>query len=187
MSTRWPVLLALFAALSCDGGAKDDPCPWLSGDNCWKASLEASAPCLHGDDEQGAFSADGTTCTYADGVVLTFDPPLNPGVDDFESLHVTGTRDGATCLEFTYEDTESHTTFELSTSLGTYNETGTRAGVDVSCPDGTGYTFDALAMLQCDGVFANAAGISVVADSAALAVFLNGGADGPVSLVHCAW
>jgi hypothetical protein len=60
-----------------DGGVLD--CAWAAGTNCWKTAIATAANCLPPSAEEGRFSTDGKTCTYASGTVVTFAGPLGQG------------------------------------------------------------------------------------------------------------
>jgi hypothetical protein len=51
-------------------------CVLVTGSNCWKTVIAAAEGCLPPSSAQGKLSADGKTCTYASGSVVTFASPL---------------------------------------------------------------------------------------------------------------
>ncbi len=147
-------LAALCPALGCDGDADELPgeeidCLWFEAvDNCWKESLEGAAGCLPAADTHGTLAADGTRCTYADGVEVIFTNPVNlqdlVGFDWDFSVR----RAGDDCLTFRLPDARLWT---LETALGTYRMYGKGYDVGIECPDGTQFKVTTPGLLQlCD-------------------------------------
>ncbi|HOX46961.1 MAG TPA: hypothetical protein PK668_25415 [Myxococcota bacterium] len=146
--------LGLLAA-GCDGGQDELPgeeidCLWFEQvDNCWKLSLEAAAACTPAAGTHGMLSADGTSCSYADGVEIVFTNPVDLQADltsfdwDF-SLR----RDGDPCVSFRRPDTRL---WVLETTLGLYRMFGKGYDVGIECPDGGQFKVTTPGLLQlCD-------------------------------------
>lgn len=120
-------------------------CEWIEGDNCWKESLVEAALCAADPTVEGTFNADLTVCTYNDGTVINFkNPASNFGMDylwDFEIV-----KNGSSCMSFS----ETETVFSLTTSLGTFIETGSMSTVEFQCPDDSVYGMNGMSMLECN-------------------------------------
>lgn len=182
MARLWLLAVLLASIVACTSATYDDPCPWLSGDNCWKAALVAAAPCLHDASVVGVLAADGATCTFDDGVTIAFRKPLDPTDVDPSDWDFSITKDGAACLEYTQEEGDTQTDIALTTPAGTLGVHADRGSYDVDCPDGTSTSFRPLAMLDCEGLFADAPGL---AWTGGLTLSFNGGADGAVTAFRC--
>ena len=126
-------------------------CDWLASDNCLKATLTAAMSCVEPQTAIGLFNADGTTCTYPDGVVVAFDAPvqlplgLNP-----PGWHFGVTRAGAECLRL---DSVDNVRFTLTVNGNTYTNGLTAPGTPlaIACPDGKSYTDSTDGgLLSCD-------------------------------------
>ncbi len=132
-------------------------CAFLAAsDNCWKTTAASAASCLPAETDVGTLSADGKTCTYASGQVVTFATALvlplpTNGTDNWDFTVTSGT--GQPCLA--YKNTK--TGGIVLTVQGQTVKEGTSGaiGVSLTCPDGTTYsTSNALDLLSCDaGVF----------------------------------
>ena len=71
----------VFGSSGCGGGSSGGSsasldCAYLASDNCWKTTAAAASSCLPAESEIGMLSADGSTCTFATGDVVTFTPAL---------------------------------------------------------------------------------------------------------------
>ncbi len=175
------VLVLLLAA--CDGGAKDDPCPWLSGDNCWKAALSTLGDCVLPTSAVGELSTDGTVCTFPGNVKVTFEHPVDVTQSSPDTWGFTIQHDCLPCLRYVQEDDGASTHAELTIADGTFVEDADRASVDVACIDGTSFSFSPMAMLNC-GSLAGMPGISW-GTGGGVSVSLLGGAEGPLHLFTC--
>jgi hypothetical protein len=141
------------AAAGCGGGSggKSLDCTYLASDNCWKTTAAAASACLPADTEVGTLSADGKTCTYASGVVVTFAKalalPIPTSGSQAWSFTVTGAN-GDTCLSYTDDPQASIT---LTVQGQTVKETTPGGlGLALTCPDGTSYSnSNALSLLSC--------------------------------------
>lgn len=145
------MLLGLVAG--CGGGGAAAPrtasldCAWIVGDNCWKQASTRAASCLPPESEEGLFSTDYRTCTYASGAVVTFDPPLTPPLLPFDRGKFTVATAGGTCLQFEKTQTEMILTVAGQTVRSTPPG---EMELNVTCPDGISYTTpDAPALQSC--------------------------------------
>jgi hypothetical protein len=137
------VVLAMAAgACSSQSGGSSAPqgsldCAYLTSMNsCWKSVTAAAAACVPPAGQQGTMSADGKTCTYASGAVVTFDNPLTASGSS-GPWSFTLTTGGKTCLRWTQPAPNLET---LTTSLGTFSQGadgGIRGEFTLSCPDNT--------------------------------------------------
>ncbi|HLK94053.1 MAG TPA: hypothetical protein VKZ18_29440 [Polyangia bacterium] len=114
-------------------------CAFLASDNCWKMTAAAAVPCLPAASEVGIFSADGTTCTYASGEVITFIQPLvlplsQAGIFD---LTVKGS-DGTTCLAY-QDDGFGNITLTVQGQTVRRLTNTYETATTLQCPDGTSY------------------------------------------------
>jgi hypothetical protein len=146
--------LFLIGAAGCSGGsgasAKPLDCAYLAGDNCWKTTAAPAAGCLPASTDVGMLSADGKTCTYASGHVVTFATPLTlpvPTSNNTENWDFTVTdAAGQPCLAY-----KNNTSIVLTVQGQTVKE-GSAGGLGLSltCPDGTSYSnSNAFALLSC--------------------------------------
>jgi len=143
-------LVACSSSGTSNGGGGLD-CSWLASDNCFKATVAAAASCLPPRDESGVFSQDGTTCTYASGRTVTFDPPIVFPIPQNGGWKFTMTYQGQTCIRV---DSGPQDHLSVGSSAGTYSESITGLGVAATCPDGHSFSTDnALALLGCDAGF----------------------------------
>ncbi len=127
----------------CGGSAASLDCNYLASDNCWKTTASAATICLPASSEVGTLSADGKTCTYASGDVVTFAQPLVlplSGPMDWD-FTVTTAR-GAQCLAYLDEGGGIRTlTVQGQTVKETTPETAPgQLGIALTCPDGTTYS-----------------------------------------------
>lgn len=147
-------VISAVSALGCGGSSssgKSLDCAYLAGDNCWKTTAAAAASCLPAESEMGTLSADGKTCTYASGTVVTFTPalvlPLPTNGNQTWNFTVT-TAGGGMCLA--YKD-DGNGGINLTVQGQTVKESvaGT-FGLALSCPDGTSYSnSNALSLFSC--------------------------------------
>jgi hypothetical protein len=140
----------------CGGGSSSGSnasldCAYLASDNCWKTTAAAATSCLPPDSETGVLSADGSTCTYASGDVVTFTPPLVlplPSTPTPTWNFTVKTGSGASCLA--YQD-DGNGALTLTVQGQTVKET-TPGGLSIalSCPDGKTYSNpNAFSILSC--------------------------------------
>jgi hypothetical protein len=144
----------------CGGGSSSSgpsgnlTCGYLASDNCWKTTASAATSCLPSSSDTGTLSADGKTCSYATGNVVTFTSALVFPIPDNPSWNFTVTAsDGTPCLS--YQETPNGP-FTLMVQGQTVKETQPGGlGLGLTCPDGTTYsTSNGLSLLSCgDGGF----------------------------------
>ena len=183
------IVIALIACGSSgngSGGTLD--CTWVDGDNCYKTTL-AAAMCMDvagdGGAPSGVLSADGSTCTYANGKVVTFNPPITLPIPNSSTWSFTITMNGAMCMQY---HTAPDQGFQLTTSAGTVSESEAHA-LTISCPNGTSYSTSgpaSLGLLKCEGGLTELPGYS--ASSSATSVnFGLLGFGGPIMLdtINC--
>jgi hypothetical protein len=124
-------------------------CAYLASDNCWKTTAAAAASCLPPSSETGALSADGRTCTYASGDVVTFTSPLVLPLPSSPTWNFTvKTSSGVSCLA--YQD-DGNGAVTLTVGAQTVKET-TPGGLAIAltCPDGKTYSNpNAFTILSC--------------------------------------
>jgi hypothetical protein len=142
------------AATSAGCGASGAPsaaldCNYLASDNCWKTTATMGSSCLPPMSATGVLSADGGTCTYATGEVVTFTPPLVLPLPDTPRWNFTvKSSSGAPCLSYADDGNGGIT---LTVQGQTVRETpqGT-LGLKLTCPDGTSYaTSNAFTLFDC--------------------------------------
>lgn len=139
----------LGVACSSGGGAGSGlTCDWLAADNCWKQTATAATTCLPPESETGTLSADGRTCTYASGAVITFASPLALPLPDDPTWNFTIANGATTCLH--YEDTMAGLKLVVGDQTVTSRPSG-GFGLSITCPDGMSYgNSNALQLLSCD-------------------------------------
>ncbi|HVY39122.1 MAG TPA: hypothetical protein VHM31_14350 [Polyangia bacterium] len=147
VSVAW----ALGCGGSSSGGGKTLDCAYLGGDNCWKTTAASAASCLPPESETGTLSADGKTCTYASGTVVTFTPalvlPLPANGNQTWNFTVTAAG-GAMCLSYK-DDGNGGITLNVQGQTVKEGATGS-LGVSLTCPDGTTYSnANAFALFSC--------------------------------------
>lgn len=187
---------SVVAAVGCSGssagpststGALD--CAWLAGDNCLKASLTDGMSCVPPTAETGSLSADNKTCTYASGVTITFDSPLQLPLptDASPPWHFTIARAGTECLRFESTDNDN---FELVVNGGTLTQTLPRpasTNLTITCPDGAAYSnANALSLLSCDQVGLISQGWGSTDTTVSLDLLLYGFDGPPLHMFDCA-
>ena len=132
------------------GGASSSlDCAYLASDNCWKTTAAMASSCLPPMSETGVLSADGSTCTYASGDVVTFTPPLAFPLPDMPKWNFTvKTGTGAPCLGY-IDDGDGGIT--LTVQGQTVKETPQAPlGLTLQCPDGTRYAnSNAFTLFSC--------------------------------------
>ena len=120
-------------------------------------TASAATSCLPSSSDTGVLSADGKTCTYASGNVVTFTPALTLPLGDSPSWNFSVTAsDGTACLS--YQET-ANGPFTLTVHGQTVKEAQSgQLGLGLTCPDGTTYSnSNALSLLSCgDGGFLGA-------------------------------
>jgi hypothetical protein len=163
-------------------------CAWLDGDNCLKANLLDAMSCVAPASESGVLGADNASCSYASGVTITFDAPLQLPLptDAPPPWHFTITRAGTACLRF--ESTDS-ANFKLVVNGNAVTQTLARplgTVVTVSCPDGVTYSSaNALSLPACT-VGLPAEGWGSGDANVSLELYLYGFTTSPLRLFDCA-
>jgi hypothetical protein len=139
-------------AIGCggSGSANTLTCSYLaSSDNCWETTAAAAPSCLPPPSEIGTLSADGSTCTYASGDVVTFTPPLVlPTTSSMAWNFTVTTSSGASCLSYVDNGNGGVT---LTVQGQTVKETNPGGlSIALTCPDGTTLSnSNALSLLSC--------------------------------------
>ena len=148
------VLFCVAGSLACSSGSsggKSLDCAYLAGDNCWKTTATLATSCLPPSSEVGTLSADGKTCTYASGAVVTFASPLSLPlpVDGTQSWNFTVTgADGQACLAYR-DDQQAGLTLTAQGQTVKETEPG-GLSIAMVCPDGTTYSnSNAFTLFSC--------------------------------------
>ena len=197
MQTARILGVALFVAgVDCSGSGSGPAvstssldCAWLASDNCLKANLVAGMSCVASPAETGVLSADNASCSYASGVVVTFDSPLSLPIaaNPPAGWQFTVTRAGAECLRFESTDNDN---FKLVVNGAAVTQTLPRpasTNVTITCPDGTSYSnSNAISLLSCDPGGPLSEGYSSDATSVSLMLQLFRNNAPPLSMFDCA-
>jgi len=161
-------------------------CSWLDGSNCFKTTIAAAMSCLPAPDAQGTLSADGKTCSYSDGHLVTFDQPVTLPPTDAELGNFTITDDGVACFGWAEPSTGN---FTVKTSAGTFSQTTTGAVISMVCPDGTTWSTSGpsadLALISCDGGANENPGLGSLSSASSVSVLLDGTGSGELALFNC--
>ncbi len=185
-------VLALVGGGSSGGSSASLDCAYLASDtNCWKTTAASASTCLPAESEIGTFSADGKTCTFATGDVVTFSPalvlPLPTATTPTWNFTVT-TSSGASCLA--YQD-DGNGAITLTVEGQTVKET-TPGGLSIalSCPDGKTYSnSNAFTLLSCPdaGLFGGLPGLGWSSSDTSVSVSLVGtsAAYGSIPVFNC--
>jgi hypothetical protein len=127
-------------------------CAWVNGPNCWKSAVASAVGCLPPAGARGVYSADGSTCTYPGGIVITFTPAmvLNgtlSAVPDF-----TLTNNGAPCLQYARTSDGNTVTMPAGTvGFSGQADAGIITEFSVTCPDHTTYSGPSAPLASCSG------------------------------------
>lgn len=186
----------VFGSSGCGGGSSGGAsasldCAYLASDNCWKTTAAGATSCLPAESEIGTFSADGKTCTFATGDVVTFNPalvlPLPTATTPTWNFTVK-TSSGASCLA--YQD-DGNGAITLTVQGQTVKET-TPGGLSIalSCPDGKTYSNpNAFTILTCPdaGLFGDLPGLGWSSSATSVSVSLAGtsAAYGSIPVFNC--
>jgi hypothetical protein len=152
------LLLLVLAEAGCVA-TKDVPdagtlnCEFLTGDNCWRASVAAVLGCLPPSTERGTFGVDGESCVYPSGTTITFAEPVRltggaapSGLSPKFTIENADTQ----CLQADVASGMAVLTSPLGTvRIGQGPMAGTRT---LTCPDGTSYIGSAEELATCDNV-----------------------------------
>src|SRR3954468_11039847 len=158
IGVRWACVLGLMSiGMGCSSSESGDgpggangaalDCAWLASDNCWKTTASAADSCLPPKDESGVLSADGRTCSYASGAVVTFAAPLVLPVPDNRTWDFSIAKGGQTCQRHA----ETETGFNLTVGNQSVHEGSTGGlGLQIQCPNGVTYSnSNAFNLLNC--------------------------------------
>jgi len=142
-------------------------------------TLAAASSCLPYSIATGSFSADRQTCTYGSGEQVTLTSAIPNPVPADQLWNFTLSSGSQACIKLEQPD---GSTFHLTTSAGT--ATATIAGSDqiVTCPDGSTFAGNAVALQSCAGA-TNVPGRSATYGNATASLSLLGG-DSPNGAVH---
>jgi hypothetical protein len=173
---------AVIGSAGCGGGSSGSngglDCAYLASDNCWKTTAASASTCLPAESEIGTFSADGKTCTFATGDVVTFTPalvlPLPTATTPTWNFTIT-TGTGATCLTY-QENGNGGITLDVQGETVKESASG-QLGLALTCPDGTSYSnSNALSLLSCPdaGLFGGLPGIGWSSSDTSVSVSLVG-------------
>jgi hypothetical protein len=169
-------------------------CTFLSANNCWKTTVQAAATCLPAKtDPPGTLSADNTTCTFANGIVVTFDSPivLPSPAGSMPAWNFSVTNNGGPCLRLQESDANHKV---VTTTAGKVSVTTDPDSYGITCPDGTSYsttTANALGLLTCDaGPLGGLPGIedstsTMPTTTVSVTLVGVGGGDGSLQAFHC--
>ena len=192
--------LLLLALMGCNGdketaedtdtGPPDDSlelsCEVIGDENfCWLTSVNEAYACVDTELE-GVFDEARSTCTYSDGVTITFDQALPDDImddDEYQFVFSILAADGSQCARFV----ESNAGLELTTSGGTFTETLQGfTGLAIECPTGESYaTDDAFALFECESaVFP---GFAYSSSDTQLSWSLMGSPEGTFGLINCSF
>jgi hypothetical protein len=122
------------------GGALD--CAWSRSSNCWKSAVASASSCLPPPAAQGTISADGTTCTYASGTVITFQPPLLGNLGYVALSRFQTTTGGSGCLSYALNDAGTGSSITTPAGTITLAVDKSKESLTLTCPDGTSYVAD---------------------------------------------
>jgi hypothetical protein len=129
-----------------DGGGSGQSgvldCAWATSNNCWKAAVASASSCLPPAATQGTISPDGTTCTYAAGATISFQPPQVGNLGYVGLSRFQATAGGSPCLSYATDDAGGGST--LATPAGTMSLVADKATASfgLTCPDGTSYVVE---------------------------------------------
>jgi hypothetical protein len=154
-TSRFERIIRLFSfslalAVGCGGGngpaGNPIDCNWLSGPNCYQSTFSPAFGCLP--NAMGKLSADGKTCTFASGQIITFDSPVTVPLPSGALVSFTLTTGGGTqCLKATQSSADS---FTLTTSAGTFVWTAGGGAASAVCPDGSSYAGSGSSLFQAE-------------------------------------
>jgi hypothetical protein len=166
------------------GGSGSLDCAWLAGDNCLKATGNVAQSCLPPSTATGTMSADGATCTYASGQVVTFTPALTFPIPDSQTWNFTVSSAGQTCLH--YQETAGGD-FSLTVEGQTFTTAATGAtGIRFTCPDGTSYAnSNAFSLLSCPGGFDSIPGSAWSGSDSSVSLTLTGMSSSDLPVFDC--
>jgi hypothetical protein len=181
---------------SSSGSGATLDCAYVASDNCWKTTTAAALSCLPDSADIGTLSADGSTCTYASGHVVTFTPPVLPLPTSTTTTmawnFTVTTGSGAPCLSYK-DDGNGNLTLNVQGQIVKQTAPG-GFGIALACPDGTTYSnSNGFNLLSCpDASFfsslpGNAYSESTYNGGASISLSLTGvaGSDGSEPVFNC--
>jgi hypothetical protein len=143
-------LLACSSTSASTTTGSPDTCGFVKdANNCWHelfAQIEACLGDIEG--EKGALAADGKTCSYPSGRLVTFAIPLDPATK-YVDKDFTATVGGKACLH--YLEVKSTNTFSITGPNGlVVRENGdlSSGSGTLVCPDGSSFRIDETAVLK---------------------------------------
>lgn len=197
---RWLWLLLYVTA--CGSAAEDDEgtsrasldCAWVQSQNCWKQVLDEVAQCIPQPDDNGTvptgvLDAAGTSCSYENGTVVHFDPPLMP--PELADVALRVERGGSECLRL--QRSYGHLSVSVpSGELTVDGELGPdqTVGMTITCPDAsTLASDDYLTMLRaCEPDPSDWPGLVVEQMGPAhIGLDLSGGNGGQIKVFSCTY
>jgi hypothetical protein len=149
MSKIHLLIPALMASLACGSSTNDKPldCAWLtSSANCYQSVSAPAQSCLP--TGTGTFSADMTSCTWADGSAVTFETAVTLPLPEDGLPSFSVTHGQSPCIKIHRDPAGG--TFAVTTSAGTFTETNTSTALTFTCPDGVNYSSESpLSLFSC--------------------------------------
>jgi hypothetical protein len=130
-------------------------CAWVNDPkNCWRTFTAAVDTCLGnpvGASVRGSLSADDKTCTYPSGgrTIAYAIAPKPDGGPDRADRDFTASNGGKDCLH--YVERAAVTAFTATGPAGTVQFVAVGNDVTVTCPDGSRFEGDALAVAKLCG------------------------------------
>jgi hypothetical protein len=138
----------LILALAACGSSQDLTCALLADpNNCWAQASLAMAACVPARATPATLAADRGSCTFTDGVVVTFDAPLPTSLLDFHGVSFTVTANGAMCGRFVDQGMN-----KLDLSAGAQSATAQLHPdhtFELACGNGTSYAADFDLLFTC--------------------------------------
>jgi hypothetical protein len=119
--------------------------------NCWKAAVASAVGCLPPAGSKGVYSADGATCTYPGGIVITFTPAMMLSeMSNFSDYSLT--KNGAPCVQFARTNGDNTLTTPGGTvAFSGHVDGGIVTDVAITCPDHTTYSGPTAPLASCAG------------------------------------
>jgi hypothetical protein len=140
------VLGLVTPACSSSDAAPDDTCGFIADpNNCYRKLLAAVDDCLTDDGgdgglTQGTLSADGTSCSYASGRMVTFVGDARQYSASKSAIDVTVTLGGKTCVHYVSTPQSALTVTQPDGGILRVAVSGT--GETITCPDGSRHGID---------------------------------------------
>ncbi|MGO9836656.1 MAG: hypothetical protein ACLP1X_20870, partial [Polyangiaceae bacterium] len=129
-------------------------CAWINGPNCWKTAVASATGCLPSALAKGTLSADGMTCTYPSGTIITFSSPVVPGPSLMSPTNFVVITNGVQCLRYTTgADSDTVTLPAGPVTFSGQADGGVRVVASLTCPDGTTYSGPAAPLASCQDSF----------------------------------